>query len=97
MIKLFVLWTTFICPNSEVADYTKREQGKQRFFTRNLYSSEIYTEKTINKAKQQWRAYYTDKITQSKDPFYDKTCIAFMIQHEDVTDEVLLKYIMRMK
>lgn len=89
MVKLFIIWTTFVCPNSEVADYSKKAKGEQRFFARNMYSSEYYTKDQLDSVKKEWRDNYT----------YNKradACIAFMLQDEDVTDELILKQVMGM-
>ncbi len=90
MLKVFIIWTTFICNNGEVANVEQREAGKHRFFSRNLYSSDMYTSKdAVNKAKARWSNYYIAK--RIDDPI---SCIAFMIQHEDITDKLILKQVL---
>jgi hypothetical protein len=90
--SIFVIWTTFVCANGEIANIEKRETGEQRFFSTNLYSSDFYTKSALDKHKDRWREYYTTK--RINDPIH---CIGFMIQTEDVTDELILREFLGMR
>ena len=93
MFTAFIIWTTFICNGGELADINKREAGEHIFFSKNLYSSEIYfSEKGLNEGKARWQKYYID--SRIEDP---KHCSAFMIQHEDISNELILKRVLGFK
>lgn len=81
-MKLFILWTTFICSNGTPPTYEMQKRG----FIRNMYSTKVYTElefEKMNQQKDEWRRIYSGG-----------RCSAFLIQHEEINDKIILKDIM---
>ena len=80
-MKLFMLWTTFICLNGEVGI-----KGKHPVLSTNMYSSRLFTSMSeVNRIKDDWQKDISSSYV---------SCIPFMVQHEDVTNEVILKEIL---
>ncbi len=71
----FILWTTFICIGGNIQSTPHRAP--------NMYSSKFYTSiEQVYEAKNKWNKIYGSK---------SRRCGAFMVQHEEVTNKLILK------